>query len=95
MIKEPLLDACRICQAIQRGAKVEGKQCVVLDLDGVLTATTRLHQDSCDGDAMAEAVGLLRLGENKGKLVELPDVGHWGLSFIPTESGDVKSRTRN
>lgn len=89
------METCRICQVIQTGVKIEGKLCVIIELDKVLIATTKTHIDSCDADVVAEAVDLLRECGSKGSLIESGDVGHWGITFVGSSDFPASSRTRD
>jgi hypothetical protein len=87
------MEMCRICQALQHEIKVDGKFCVLIEIEGVLIATVRTHEDYCDAEVVGEAIDLLRANGSTGSLIELGDVGHWGIGFMPSEFKS-SSRTR-
>jgi hypothetical protein len=89
------METCRLCQAIGTDVKVHGRLCVIVDIDDILVATSRIHSISCEYEMISEAVDMLRSMNVSGALVEYTkDVGHYGISFIPYEGVAGRSQTR-
>lgn len=80
----PLQEDCPICKVISAGeVSVVGKHCCLIKIGGQRIAALNEHSNHSGGEALAEAVELLK-HDGTHFLTDYSEVpAHWGLRLLP------------